>query len=153
MHAIQVDGSPEKKENSIIEYDPKYLKFRYWSTLLNFSERHSSNAWNKPIFLNKVQDELCSLQGTTRTPISLQNNFNFPVFNLYIYSSNTEKIIFELPELPEKKSIQLEFNIEGAYELYFSTAGSFSVSKTTLNISQIKTSYSKNFQWKSESLW
>jgi hypothetical protein len=155
MHAIKIDGSLEKNSKSVIDYDPDYLKCTYWSTLLNFNESYSSEVWNKQktILLNNAQDKPCSLQGITNTSISLQNNYNFPVFNLYIYSSNTEKVIFEFPELPEKKSIKLEFNKEGVYELYFSTAGSSSISKTTLNISRTKTSYSKNFQWKPESLW
>jgi hypothetical protein len=155
MHAIKVNRSLEKNGNSVIEYDPDYVKFTYWSTLLNFSGSYPSEAWNiqKTILLNNDQDKSCSLQGITNTSISLRNNYNFAVFNLYIYSSNAEKIIFELPELPEKKSIQLEFNKEGIYELYFSVAGSSSISKTTFNISRKKTSYSKNFHWKSESLW
>jgi hypothetical protein len=155
MHAIKLDVSPEKNGKSVIKYDPEYVKFAYWSMLLNFRESYPSEVWNKQktILLNNDQDKSCSLQGITNTPISLQNNYNFPVFNLYIYSSNTEKIIFELPELPEKKSVKLEFNKEGVYELYFSAAGASSISKTTFNISRTKTSYSKNFHWNSESLW
>jgi hypothetical protein len=156
MHAIKVDSPSEKNENSVIEYDPEYLKFTYWSTLLNFSENYSSEIENKQktVLLNNDQDKPpYSLQGIIDTSISLQNNYNFPIFNLYIYSSNTEKIIFELPELPEKKSIRLEFNKEGVYELYFSATGSSSISKTSFNISRTKPSYSKNFHWKSESLW
>jgi len=155
MHAIKVDSSPGKNGKSVIEHDPEYVKFKYWSTLLNFSENYPNEVWNKQrtILLNNGQDESSSLQDITNTSISLQNNYNFPVFNLYIYSSNTEKVVFELPELPEKKSIKLEFNKEGVYELYFSAAGSSSISKTILDISRTKISYSKNFHWKSESLW
>jgi hypothetical protein len=155
MHAIEVDGSPENNEKSVIEHDSEYVKFRYWSTLLNFSESYPSELWNKQetILLNNDQDKFCSLYGITNTPISLQNNYNFPVFNLYLYSRNAEKIIFELPELLEKKSIKLEFIKEGVYELYFSVEGSLSISKTTFNITRTKISPSKNFQWKSESIW
>jgi hypothetical protein len=111
MHSIKGYGSPAKNAKFVIEHDPEYVKFTYWSTLLNFSESYPSNAWNKQetILLNNDQDKSYALQGITNTPISLRNNYNFPVFNLYIYSSNTEKVIFELPELPEKKSIKLEF--------------------------------------------
>ncbi|MFT4579970.1 MAG: hypothetical protein ACI9UO_002822 [Nitrospinales bacterium] len=155
MHAIKSDSSPEKSEKSVIEYDSEYLRVVYWSTLLNSSGIYSNEAWNKQktILLNNDQHNPCSLQGITNTPISLQNNYNYPVFNLYIYSSTTEKIIFELPDLPEKKSIKLEFNKDGIYELYFSTAGSSSISKTSFSISQTKNSYAKNFHWNSESLW
>ncbi len=150
MHEIKVDGSPEKNGKSVIEHDSEYVKFTYWSTLLNFSESYPSELWNKQetILLNNDPDKSCSFQGITNTPISLQNNYNFPVFNLYIYSSDTEKVIFELPELPEKKSIKFEFIKEGVYELYCSAEGSSSISKTTFNITQTKISPSKNFQWK-----
>ena len=155
MHAIKTNTHPEINEKSVIEYDSEYLRVAYWSALLNFSGSYPSEAWNKQktIFLNNDQHKPYSLQGSTNVPISLQNNYNFPIFDLYIYSSNTEKIIFELPELPEKKSVKLEFNKEGVYELYFSAAGSSSISKTILDISRTKISYSKNFHWKSESLW
>ena len=155
MHAIKEDNSLEKNEKSVIKYDSKYLRMGYWPTLLSFSKNYPNEAGNKQktVFLNNDQHKSCSLQGTTNTPISLQNNYNFPIFNLYIYSSNTEKIIFELPELPEKKSIKLEFNKDGVYELYFSNTELASISKIIFNISQPKNSYAKNFHWKSESLW
>ncbi|MBN4077980.1 hypothetical protein JYT29_01480 [Nitrospina gracilis] len=155
MYAIKRDDSLEKNGVPVIGYDSEYLRFAYWSTLLNFSGSYSGEIWNKQktILLNNGQHKPCSLQGITNTPISLQNNYNYPVFNLYIYSSATKKIIFELPELPENKSIKLEFNKDGVYELYFSAAGSSSISKTTFSISQTKNSYEKNFHWKSESLW
>ncbi len=154
MHAIKTNHSLEKHEKSVIEYDSEYLRIAYWSTLLNFIGSYPNEAGNKQktIFLNNEQRESCPLQGTTNTPISLQNNYNFPVFNLYIYSSNEEKIIFEVPELPENKSIKLEFNKDGAYELYFFTTESAPISKITFNIPQTKNAYVKNFHWKSESV-
>jgi hypothetical protein len=155
MHAIKADSSPEKSGKSTIEYDSEYLRIGYWSTLLNLSGGYLNDAGNKQktIFLNNNQHKTSSLKGVTKKPISLQNNYNFPIFNLYIYSSNTEKIIFVLPELPEKKSVQLEFNKDGVYELYFSTAESSPIVKTTFSISHAKNSYAKKFHWDSKSFW
>jgi hypothetical protein len=155
MHAIKTNTHPEINEKSVIEYDSEYLRVAYWSALLNFSGSYPSEAWNKQktIFLNNDQHKPYSLQGSTNVPISLQNNYNFPIFDLYIYSSNTEKIIFELPELPENKSINLEFTRDGVYELFYCSGGSSSISKTTFRISQTKNSCAKNFHWKPESLW
>lgn len=155
MHATRANKSPEQYENPVLEYDSEYLKIAFGSTLLNFSGNYPSEVGSKQktIFLNNEQHTPRSLQGIINTPISLQNNYHFPVFDLYMYSSNTEKIIFELPELPENKSIKLEFNKGGKYELYFSAPGSSSISKTTFNISQAKNSYANKFHWNSESLW
>lgn len=155
MRAIKFNRSPENKEKSVIKFNNEYLKVEYWSTLLNFNESYSYAAWKKQqtILLNNDPHPSCYLQGTPNAPVSLQNNYAYSVFNLYIYSNHAEKVIFELAELPEKKSIKLEFNKEGVYELYYSNAESSFTGKTTFSISQPQNFSVKKFHWNSESIW
>lgn len=146
----------DSNKDSIVDHDPQYIRFTYWSTLLSFNANHptETSEKQKTIFLNSDYPGSLVKEGVVNTFISVRNNCNSPVLNFNIFSKKAGEIIFKLPELPNKKSFKLEFKKEGIYEMYFFIAGSTSFSKITLNIFPETTNPpSKNFNWDLKSSW
>jgi len=146
----------DNNKDSIIDHDPQYLRFTYWSTLSshNTNLQTETSEKQKTVFLNNNYPGSSIKEGVVNTCISVRNNYNSSVLNFNILSKKAGKTIFKLPELPQKKSIRLELKKAGIYEMYFFIAGSTSFSKITLNIFPGTTNPpAKNFNWNMKSIW
>ncbi|MBC8284837.1 MAG: hypothetical protein H8E32_13555 [Nitrospinae bacterium] len=158
MDILKDKDSLTENRNFVVDHDAAYLRFSYWSQFLNLNETQENNSWGKQsaILLNGNHPQQRIVEGIVNHCISIQNKCNSPVLNFYIYSRKAGKTIFKLPELPDKKSIKLEFKKEGLYEFYFHIAGSTSFSKITLNIfpsPNKNISIAENFDWNLKSPW
>ncbi len=156
MNAPQTNESLKLSEDSIVYHDPEYLRFSYWSTRLDLNENHppETRKDQKTIFLKNLNKNFAMTECLIDGLNSIRNNCNFPVLNISIYSKKA--LVFKLPELPDKKSIRLEFRKEGIYELNFFVAGSTSFSKITFNVLSALSAenpLAKNFDWNLKPNW
>ena len=156
MNAPKTNASLKPNKESIVDHDPQHIRFTYWSALLSFNDVHPSDTSEKQntIFLENHRQNSPVREGVANTSISIKNNCNFAVLNVNIFSKKAGKTVFSLPELPDKKSIRLEFKQEGTYELHFFIAGSTAFTKITFKIlpETIKSS-AKNFDWDLKLPW
>ncbi|MEK9627573.1 MAG: hypothetical protein VW455_00980 [Nitrospinota bacterium] len=156
MNAPQRENPFIAKDQFAIEHDSDYIRFEYWSTIIAFKENHpiESNREQKTVFLKSFSQHSTVIEGIANTVYSIKNNSNFPALHFYIYSRKAGKTVFKLPELPNTKSIKLEFKKEGIYELHFFLAGSRSFSKTLFEITpQSQTPPQNNFAWNLKLPW
>ena len=156
MSRSLLNNSIEVKKDGTLYHDPQYLRFNTWSALLSFKNIHlaENRKKQKAIFLKQLHKYPNTVKFAVNTYISINNNCDFLMINLNVYSKKAGKTIFRLPELPDKKSISLMFKEKGAYELYFFVVGSTAFTKTTLNIYPEEINPKpKNFDWDLNPNW
>ena len=135
---------------SPVDHNPQFIRFSYWSTFISSKENPVLEYQNeqKTIYLKNYSPGSLFREGVIDNYICIRNNCNASILNFNIYSNKARKTVLKLPELPDNKSIRLEFKKEGIYEFHFFIAGSISFSKFNFHVFFCtKTSQTKKIDW------
>ncbi len=116
-HTFALEKQKAELKTRNLEYDPSFIDFSYWTTLLNLENKLNSEIQKDQniFFINGQNQCEKGLAVSQQTPIILKNDNDVAILDFSIFCDDTLSEIFYLRALPPQKTIELKFKKYGSY--------------------------------------